>query len=267
MEAQMKGRIVTILMLGGAIAAGAAAAYFAHAYIEDVLAQRRAQLESEYATVKVVVAATDLQPGTFLSPQNVALRDVPAAFLHAEAVRAEGWGEIAGRFLARSLRSGEPILMSHLAQDAAAGFSAQLSEGMRALTFPVDEESSISGMLAPGDRIDLFFTTTSGNETMTLPLLSGVPVIATGMRTLSNEHHPEVQNQRQYRTVTVSVKPQDAAKITLAQESGKLTVALRRPGDARALELPRLTKRSLLLDESSPRVNTRRRIEVILGGV
>src|SRR5690606_37333641 len=102
---------------------------------------------------------------------------------------------------------------------------------------------------------------------MTLPLLSGVPVIATGMRTLSNEHHPEVQNQRQYRTVTVSVKPQDAAKITLAQESGKLTVALRRPGDARALELPRLTKRSLLLDESSPRVNPRRRIEVILGGV
>lgn len=263
----MKGTIVTLLMLGGAAAAGTAAAYLANGYIEDTVEQRRTQLESQYAAVKVVVAAADLQPGAFLSPQNVAVRDVPAAFLHAEAIRAERWGEIAGRLLARPLRSGEPLLTVHLAQDASAGFSAQLTEGMRALTFPVDEESSISGMLAPGDRIDLFFTTTNANETTTLPLLSDVQVIATGMRTLANEHHPDVQNQRQYRAVTVSVKPQDAAKITLAQEAGKLTVALRQPGDARALQMSRITKQNLLFGEPSRRSGMRKRIEIILGGV
>lgn len=264
----MKGTIVTVLMLGGAAAAGGGAAYLANAYIEDSIAQKRAELDAQYAPEKVIVAAHDLRPGVTLSAQSVAVREVPGAFLHAEAIRADRWGEVAGRFLAKPLRSGEPVLMAHLAQDPSAGFSSQLAEGMRALTFPVDEESSISGMLAPGDRIDLFFTTTNGNEAMTLPLLSNVHVIATGVRTLTNDNHPEVQGQRHYRTVTVSVTPQDAAKITLAQDAGKITITLRQPEDRAELQLPRITKRTLLFGEPTLRSGSlRQRIEVILGGV
>jgi pilus assembly protein CpaB len=264
----MKGTIITILMVGGAAAAGSAAAYFANDYIEETVAQRRAELDAQYAPVKVIVAAHDLRPGVPLSAQSVAVREVPGAFLHAEAIRADRWKDVAGRVLARSLQSGEAVLMAHLAQDLAAGFSAQLAAGMRALTFSVDEESSISGMLAPGDRIDLFFTTTNGNETTTLPLLSNVQVIATGMRTLSNENHPTVQEQRQYRAVTVSVSPQEAAKITLAQDAGKITITLRQPGDAADVRMSRITKHTLLFGDQLARLTTpRRRIEVILGGI
>jgi pilus assembly protein CpaB len=264
----MNGTIVTILMLGGALAAGGAAAYFANEYIDESLAERRAELDAQYSTVKVIVAAQDLRPGTILSAQTVAVREVPNAFLHEEAIRAERWGEFAGRVLARPLRSGEPVLLAHMAKDPSAGFSAQLADGMRALTFPVDEESSIAGMLAPGDRIDLFFTTTHGNETTTLPLLANVQVIATGMRTLTNEHHPEVQGQRHYRTVTVLVTPQDAAKITLAQDAGKLTITLRRPLDEAPLTLSRITKQHLLFGEPTTRTSlARRKVEIILGGV
>ncbi len=264
----MKGTIVTVLMLGGAAAAGSGAAFLANGYIETSIAQRRAELDAQYAPEKVIVAAHDLRPGVPLSAQNVAVREVPGAFLHADALRASRWSDVSGRFLAKPLRSGEPVLTAHLAQDFAAGFSSQLAEGMRALTFPVDEESSISGMLAPGDRIDLFFTTTSGHETTTLPLLSNVHVIATGMRTLTNDNHPDVQLQRQYRTVTVSVTPQEAAKITLAQDAGKITITLRQPEDRADLRLSRITKQTLLFGEPVNRsLGTRRRIEVILGGV
>lgn len=265
----MKGTIVTILMLGGAAAAGSGAAYLANGYIEKTLAERRAELDAQYTPEKVVVAAHDLRAGVPLSAQSVAVREVPGAFLHAEAIRADRWSDVSGRFLARPLRSGEPVLMAHLAKDSAAGFSSQLAQGMRALTFPVDEESSIAGMLAPGDRIDLFFTTTNANEAMTLPLLSNVHVIATGMRTMTNDNHPDVQGQRQYRTVTVSVTPQDAAKITLAQDVGKVTITLRRPEDHADPRLSRITKRTLLHGDLVDRSNgaPRRRIEVILGGV
>jgi pilus assembly protein CpaB len=167
------------------------------------------------------------------------------------------------------LKGGEPVLRSHLAKDIGAGFSSQLAEGMRALTFAVDEEASISGMLAPGDRIDIFFTTSAGNESVTLPMLVNVPVIATGVRTTTNAGYlADSRAMVQFNNVTVSVTPEDAAKITLAQDAGKITVALRQPGDSAAIQLARVTKQTLLNGNRIVKASTpRSRIEIILGGV
>ena len=265
----MKGTLITILMVGGALAAGSAAAYFANDYIDKSVNERRAALDAQYQPVKVVVANADLRSGSLLSGQTVAIREVPRAFLHAEAVLADRWNEISGRVLAHTLRSGEPVLRSHLAQGIGAGFSAQLDEGMRALTFPVDEESSISGMLAPGDRIDIFFTTTNGNEAVTLPLLMSVAIIATGIRTTTNSAYlSEKQQPGSYRTVTVSVTPEDAAKITLAQDAGKITIALRQPGDEEPIQVSRITKSTLLNGNRVARASVARtKVEIILGGM
>jgi pilus assembly protein CpaB len=266
----MKGMVITALMVGGALAAGGGAAYFAKGYINREVRAEREQLHSQYKLVNVVVAKADLGPGAVLSGQTVALREVPRTFLHADAVRSEHWDEISGRVLSRAVRGGETVLRSHLAQGAGAGFSAQLPDGMRALTFPVDEEASISGMLVPGDRIDLLFTTTFANESVTIPLLFAVPVIATGLRTQGNQNSlPDKLQSAPFRTVTVSVTPADAARITLAQDAGRITVALRQPRDQTPTSIARITKNTLLRgDEATPSSSPRRpRIQVILGGI
>jgi pilus assembly protein CpaB len=264
----MKGIVTTVLMIGGALAAGAGAAYFANGYISNQVRSEREQLQGQYKLISVVVAKTDLAPGSLLSAQTVALREVPKTFLHAEAIASERWSDVAGRVLSRAVRSGETILSSHLAQGAGAGFSAQLPEGMRALTFPVNEEASIAGMLAPGDRIDILFTTTAANESVTVPLLFGVPVIATGLRTQSNENSLPDKLQGAFRTITVSVTPADAAKITLAQEAGRITVALRQPHDETPTRIARITKNALLkADAPAPASRPRARVQIILGGV
>lgn len=264
----MKGGVITALMVAGALGAGAAAAYFANGYIEHTMRARQAELDSRYQAVRVVVANADLRPGTFLSAQTVAVREVPRNFLHSDAVLADNWKNVAGRVLAYPIRSGEPVLQSHLARDIGAGFSSQLSEGMRALTFPVDDEASIAGMLAPGDRIDILFTTLSNNENVTLPLLLDVPVIATGIRTVTNAAYlDDKAPSRQYNTITVSVTPANAAKITLAQDAGKITVALRQPQDEQPIQIARVTKRTLLNGEPKPGPSKpHRRVEIILGG-
>lgn len=265
----MKGIWITTLMLGGALAAGGGAAYFVKGYIASELQAEREQLQKHYRLINVVVAKADLPSGSLLSSQTVAVREVPITFLHADAVRSEQWSEIAGRVLSRAVRGGETILSSHLAQGAGAGFSAQLPEGMRALTFPVDEEASIAGMLAPGDRIDLLFTTAAANDSVTLPLLFSVPVIATGLRTQANAHSlPDRLQSGPFRTITVAVTPADAAKITLAQEAGRITVALRRPNDQAITRIARVTKTSLLRgDTGNAPAKPRLRVQVILGGV
>jgi pilus assembly protein CpaB len=265
----MKGFMTTALMVTGALGAAAAAAYFANAYIERSVQQRRAEIDSQYAPAKVVVANADLRPGVFLSGDTVAVRDVPRAFLHSDAVLAEDWsGVAAGRVLSHALRSGEPVLRSHLAQELGAGFSSQLREGMRAMTFPVDDESSIAGMLAPGDRIDIFFTTTVANsDSVTLPLLTNVPVIATGVRTATNTAYIDERRDGHYTTVTVSVLPEDAAKIAHAQDAGRITVTLRQPKDAAPVAIARITKASLLSNGNVAKFPPRARVEIILGGI
>ncbi|MET0534153.1 MAG: Flp pilus assembly protein CpaB [Steroidobacter sp.] len=264
----MKGIVTTLLMIGGALAAGGGAAYFAKGYIAGQVQSEREQLQAQYKLISVVVAKADLAPGATLSARTVALREVPRTFLHAEAIAAEGWNDIAGRVLSRAVRSGETILTSHLAQGAGAGFSAQLPEGMRALTFPVNEEASIAGMLAPGDRIDILFTTTAANESVTVPLLFEVPVIATGLRTQANENSLPDKLPGPFRTITVSVTPADAAKITLAQEAGRITVALRQPQDQTPTRIARITKNALLkADEPATVSRPRARVQIILGGV
>jgi pilus assembly protein CpaB len=264
----MKGILTTVLMVGGALLASGGAAYFAKSYINDEVKAQREQLQSQYQLVNVVVAKADLKAGAMLSGQTVALREVPKTFLHAEAVLSDRWNEIAGRVLSRAVRGGETILKSHLAQGVGAGFSAQLPEGLRALTFPVNEEASIAGMLSPGDRIDLLFTTTAGNESVTVPLLFAVPVIATGLRTQANEHSlPDKLVAGPYRTITVSVTPADAAKITLAQDAGRISVALRQPEDRSPIHLARVTKNSLLRGDNQIKSSLRQRVQIILGGV
>jgi pilus assembly protein CpaB len=268
----MKDRMVTMLMLAGALGASGAAAYFANGYIERTIGQRRAEIESQYQPLRVIVANADLQPGAVLSGQTVAVREMPRAFVHSQAVSADDWSGIAGRVLAYPLKSGESVLLSHLARDAGAGFSAQLASGMRALTIPVDAEASISGMLAPGDRIDILWTASTGKESITLPLLYNVPVLATGIRTATNAGWLDTQRQSynvgaQFSTATIAVSPEDAAKITLAQQAGRITLTLRRPGDDGALQLTRITKDSLLRDPRVARTKaTRARIEIIVGG-
>jgi pilus assembly protein CpaB len=264
----MKGIVTAVLMVGGAFAAGGGAAYFAKGYIAGEIRSEREQLQAQYKLVSVVVAKADLPPGAVLSAQTVALREVPKTFLHTEAVASDRWSDVSGRVLSRAVRSGETILNSHLAQGAGAGFSAQLPEGMRALTFPVNEEASIAGMLAPGDRIDILFTTTAANESVTLPLLFSVPVIATGLRTQANENSLPDKLQGPFRTITVSVTPADAAKITLAQEAGRITVALRQPQDQAPARIARITKNALLKgDEKAVVSRPRARVQIILGGV
>jgi pilus assembly protein CpaB len=267
--APVKGTFVSVFMLGGALAAGCAAAYFADGYIEKSVRERRAAIDAQYQPVSVVVASENLRAGALLSNQTVAIREMPRAFLHSDAVLAERWSDITGRVLARAVRSGEPVLRSHVAQDLGAGFSGQLGAGMRALTFPVDEESSISGMLSPGDRIDIFFTTTAGNETVTVPLLVDVPILATGVRTVANTAFvSDRQQPGPFRTVTVSVTPQDAARITLAQDSGKITIALRQPEDQDRVQVARITKSALLNSSRNARpAMPRAKVEIIIGNM
>ena len=255
---------VTLLLIVLALSAGVLAAWFAQRYVNEQIAARQASLDARYEPARVIVAVGDRPAGTRLDTNSVAAREVPAEFLHQDAIRASDWEQVRGRATRHQLTAGAPVLRSHLLGHTGGRFADLVDKGKRALTIPVDQLSSISGMLAPGDKIDILMTLRQSDQPVMFPLIRNTEVIATGERTDMLNQEPG-----RYSTVTIAANPELAAKIVYAQEVGSLRIVLRNPGDE-AKALPEsMTLARLLGVEVKPPPPPRRAIrpvEVIEGG-
>ena len=155
-------------------------------------------------------------------------------------------------------------------------FAARVPAGVRAFTVVVDEVNSLSGMLQPGDRIDLLLSarppvTAAGPQPVeiTRTLLQGIRVLATGrqVRPGADESRPG----RGYGAITVEVSPEQAQRLVVAQRIGRLTAMLRNPEDRAPVEAAPIDAWGLLgLAAPVPAVpETRpppRATELIVGG-
>lgn len=215
------------LLLLAAIGTGVLAAVAARHYLSDRVAAIEAQ--ARVATVPVVVASRDLAPGTTLSTSTLSVRDVPQTWVQSGAVLPAQFTRVDGQTLGHPLRSGEMLMWTQLESRRAPTFSARVEAGRRAVTVPVDEISSISGLLEPGDLVDLLVTVDRQGRRQTVTVLQNVAVMATGQRSVDDAASGE---RRLYTTVTLDTDPQQARNLVLARESGRLTALLRNPDDA-----------------------------------
>ncbi len=256
-----KGKITT-LILAAAVVCGLSAAWLTHWYIDSRVRSYRARLDKELEPVKVVVAVNDMESGEPMTSANVAVRPIPRAFVPRDAVLPDQYGDVDGRRLAIPVNRGEPILYPYLSKGAGQPFSNVIRVGERALTVRVDEVSSQSGMLTPGDRVDVIATLSSVGGSLTIPLLRNVTILATGAKSASESGGYPGPNSP-FHTVTMALTPRDAARVTHAREIGKLTVVLRSPGDSGDGKFATVTKKSLLGLARRRRTHV---AEIILGG-
>jgi pilus assembly protein CpaB len=220
-------------MLMVAAAAGLCAAWAAREHIQDKVQLLEAQ--ARVPTVERVVAAYDLPVGTRLAPEHLALRALPAAHVSSDSVPPERFTELNGTVLRAPLRAGDPILPVHAVAQVQTAFSSHLSAGRRAITMPVDAINSVSGLLQPGDLIDLYVSFEHQRRRMTAPLLQGVLVLATDANTQYVNDAPGHRGG-QYATVTLDAAPEDAVKLVAARQSGTITAVLRPPHDDAATQ-------------------------------
>jgi pilus assembly protein CpaB len=216
----------TWLALGVALSIGLLTALAARSFLSH---QMEAMAEgNKHETVDIVVAKTEVIAGTKLGKENLAVRKIPVDFAQSGAIRPEDFSRIDGKAIAFSVRSGEMIMWSQMETQRAPTFSARLAPGQRAITVIVDEINSISGMLEPGDLIDLMFAVEQNGQKVVLPLLQSVQVMATGQRSVDD---PKNGEKTQFATVTLNATPEQAKNIIIARETGKLTALLRNPND------------------------------------
>ena len=260
-------------MVAAAVGFGALAVLGIRDHVAERVALERERLAPNRPVAQVVVARQDLPAGSVVSPETMALRELPLDGLPGSAVRPEGFDAVAGARLTVALRSGEPLIASALSMADPGAFAAQVRAGVRALTIAVDEVNALSGMLQPGDRIDLLLSARppvrAGQDAaadVTVPLMQDVPVLATGRQYRPAGADAPDGAARAYTTITIEVDPAQAQKLIVAQRSGRLTALLRNPDDRGAITRAPMDL-AHVLDAAPPAAPAMRaQTEVIVGG-
>jgi pilus assembly protein CpaB len=114
---------------------------------------------------------------------------------------------------------------------------------MRAVSVRVNEVVAVAGFVVPGTRVDVLLTgnPTGTNEPLTTTVLENVEVLAAGQK-LQRSAQGEPQSVP---VITLLVSPEDAQKLTMASNEGRIQLALRNPLDTSEENLAVLRDSSL----------------------
>jgi pilus assembly protein CpaB len=208
---------------------------------------------------QVLVATLPLAQGTLLREQDVTWQGVteakPGEIVRPTAAQLEAKPELEnqvrasvyGAVLRHELPAGEPILQSAIVKPGERDFlQVVLVPGERAISIPVATGGASTGLLSPGDRVDVILTQNFKNDTA--QDMKNTPVtrrsvsetVVENLRVLAIDSpdtkpvggtvvNPAAGNFG--RTVTLEVTAEQAEQINVATELGKLSLTLRSAAD------------------------------------
>lgn len=178
----------------------------------------------------------------------VAASSVPSwSKLGAELVKKEEWPtdkipqgaartleEFQGKSSLYPLYPGEPIILTKLSDGDGKIASVRIPEGHQVFAVKVDKESALSGLINPGDKVDIlvFIRGRSGGadqiRTGTRTILRNTTVFAVNDQIARSK---DGETSIDAKTVSLLVLPEQSEKLLLAKQLGTIHLALRKPGD------------------------------------
>jgi pilus assembly protein CpaB len=238
----MNRKTRTLIVLVVALVAALTASYGAFRAME-----RLSATPAEDPTTPTVVAARPLPVGTLVTKGDVKViawptkSRVPGTFTSVE--------QVVDRGTIMAVAENEPLSESKLAPTGAgAGLPPTIPKGMRAISIAVNDVIGVAGFVVPGSRVDVLVTVDQpgeGRDTTTRVVVNNVQVLTAGTR-FDQEQAQAEGKPIPSSVVTLMVSPSDAERIALAQNQGKITLALRNPLDTAAAETSGARLASLL---------------------
>ncbi len=183
--------------------------------------------------VHIVAAAKDLPTGKRLEASDLKLIAIDRKDLPKGASLKTA--DLVDRVVAVPISVSEAVLSSKLASKGSGeGITALIEPGMRAVSVQVNEISGVSGFIQPGTRVDVLFTRTFSNgDAATTTILQNVKIIAYGRqldaaKLDARDPKPTV--------ATLLVTKEQGEKLVLAEQRGKIQLALRNTLDGDVAE-------------------------------
>jgi len=192
---------------------------------------------------EILVATMALAPGTLLRAKDVAWQPVsgspdpdlilrpPSAAGNANPeVDQQVRAEVYGAALRAGITAGDAIRRSAIVKPGDRDFlQIVLPPRARAIAIPVATGGASTSLLHPGDSVDVILTQTFKNDPPLTHRSVGETVVE-GLRVLAvdaPDSKPPGASNSFGRTVTLEVTPEQAEKINVATELGKLSLTLR----------------------------------------
>jgi pilus assembly protein CpaB len=217
---QRRGVMLLALAAAGAVAVFALVA----SYTADV----RANLEPETTVVRLVRAATALQP---ITPEMVEVRRVPQKWSAPHALRDPA--QIAAGVAATDLPAGVELQSGMLVAPPT------IEPGEREISILISADTGVAGKVAPGDVVDIQATFPGDNESLprSRTIVSAARVVTVGGEREGGFAGGEdgAQQPATVVPVTFALPPRQALVLTYAESfATEVRLALLRPGDPSA---------------------------------
>ncbi len=242
-------------VLLAALICGLLAAIAVHFYLKSV-----EEAAVNIKTKKVAVAAARIPARTLVTPDLISFQYIPGKYVHDGAV--SDLSEAVGYTARAEIEAGEQILRTKLVPKEGTGptLAHTVPLGMRAISISVTEQSGVSGLLVPGDRVDVMGTvdidipnldpnTNNIKVTKTHLILQNVQVLAVGKTYTdpgAQQEDKKNPNQAGGNTVTLAVPADKMQFLVAVSDKGKLTLGLRSPADKSEEARPAMDNQQLL---------------------
>lgn len=212
-------------------------------------------------TVSVLVADIPLKFGDVLSRENLRLVDMSDEIIPEGAYTS--FEELFSNdnqqtVVLTRMSYNEPILGFKISGPGGRGsLSALITEGKRATAIRVTDVAGVAGFVLPGDSVDIIYTRDEtsrrggGDVLLSDVLLQNVKVLGIDQDLSDQSSTPNVVS-----TVTVEVSNQDAQKLHLAMDAGRLSLTLRRVGEKAVISERRITSKELVAAVAKPKTDT-----------
>lgn len=217
----------TLILMLVAVVCGLAAAYMA--------INLRGEGGEGGDKVMVVVAAGPLSNGTKIVDINTQLKVKPFTKDQLPANYVSNPQDLNGKVLGRPIDEGGFVTLKDLSalDNLFPPVGPDSKDNIRAFTVRVNVESSLSGFLLPGARVDLLVSYNNPNVKDTRvkfmgTFLQDVQVLAVGtQKVVPVDGQSVIPNAA---TITVALTPEQVQRVAWVVESRQVVVSLRRPG-------------------------------------
>src|SRR5436853_829009 len=234
-----------IIALAGAVICGLLGVVLITRYLASVQAYTK-------DLGNVVVAKEEIPLGAKITAEQLVLAPIPNGSVPQGAFRK--LDQVAGRVAITPIGVREMITSMKLAPEGmGGGLPAVIPDGYRAMTVKVDDVVGVSGFVMPGSFVDVVAVITPQTQKgaeqgpISKIVLQNIKVLASGPKIDSPENQREPTNAK---AVTLQVTPEQAEKLVLAANEGKLQLVMRNYSDQEDTQTKGVNKATLLSGET-----------------
>lgn len=181
------------------------------------------------------VAARPLPKGTLAREEDFTVRSVPPERIPQGAIleTPESKAGLPGSLIRKFVEAGSPVTLQDILRPRDRGFLASvLAPDSRAISIKVDEESGVSGLIRPGDHVDVVLTQVFEKvdlvrRALSETVLGNVRVIAIDQEIVQGARPISGMAGKQTQTVSLELTQEQVKKVSVAKQIGTLSLAVR----------------------------------------